>query len=229
MKLLSLHSPAPFLVGLLADSVNDASSTRKVYLLAAGLAALGITLLVITVWFWRSTRPDPALLAPLEVMGDRKFRNLDGVAQHELLNSVRPEDAQPLRWGVVEGQPLSGGVIDLEAAARAELKGFADLRDDDVDDVAEAEAPVVEVAVDEAPVVEVAEVAVAEVAVVEVAVVESPVVIDFALDDHEPDLVLEPLPEPMPEPMPEPLPDPSTPLARDLMDPLLRNAKKGHH
>ena len=206
MKLLSLHSPAPFLVGLLADSVNDASSTRKVYLLAAGLAALGITLLVITVWFWRSTRPDPALLAPLEVMGDRKFRNLDGVAQHELLNSVRPEDAQPLRWGVVEGQPLSGGVIDLEAAARAELKGFADLRDDDVDDVAEAEAPVVEVAV-----------------------VESPVVIDFALDDHEPDLVLEPLPEPMPEPMPEPLPDPSTPLARDLMDPLLRNAKKGHH
>ncbi len=220
MKLLSLHSPAPFLVGLLADSVNDASSTRKVYLLAAGLAALGITLLVITVWFWRSTRPDPALLAPLEVMGDRKFRNLDGVAQHELLNSVRPEDAQPLRWGVVEGQPLSGGVIDLEAAARAELKGFADLRDDDVDDVPEAEAPVVEVAVDEAPVAEVAEVAVAE-----VAVVESPVVIDFALDDHEPDLVLEPLPEPMPEP----LPDPSTPLARDLMDPLLRNAKKGHH
>ena len=198
MKLLSLHSLAPFVVGLLADSVNDVSSTRKVYLLAAGLAALGITLLIITVWFWRSTRPDPALLAPLEVMGERKFRNLDEVSQQDLLNSVRPEDAQPMRWGVVEGESLNGGVIDLEAAARAELKGFDDLRDADVVEELAVEEPVVEVAVVEARIAE---------------------------------FVPEPASEPVAEvaKAPEPLLDPSTPLARDLMDPLLRNVKKGHH
>jgi len=196
MKSLSLHSLAPFVVGILADSVNDDSSTRKVYLLAAGLAALGVALLIITVWFWRSTRADPALLAPLEVMGERKFRNLDDVAQQDLLNSVRPEDAQPMRWGVVEGESLNGGVIDLEAAARVELKGFDDLRDADV-----VEAPVVESPVVEAPVVEAREVVVEPVVV---AAVEAAV-------------------------EPEPLLDPSTPLARDLMDPLLRNVKKGHH
>ena len=195
MKLLSLHSLAPFVVGLLADSVNDVSSTRKVYLLAVGLAALGIALLIITVWFWRSTRPDPALLAPLEVMGERKFRSLDEFAQQDLLNSVRPEDAQPMRWGVVEGESLDGGVIDLEAAARAELKGFDDLRDADV---------VEEPAVEEAP-------------AVEEQVVEAPIAEPVRESDAEP------------APIPEPVLDPSTPLARDLMDPLLRNVKKGHH
>ncbi len=198
MKLLSLHSLAPFVVGLLADSVNDVSSTRKVYLLAAGLAALGITLLIITVWFWRSTRPDPALLAPLEVMGERKFRNLDEAAQQDRLNSVRPEDAQPMRWGVVEGQSLDGGVIDLEAAARAELRGFDDLRDAEVVEEPVVEEPVAEQSLLEEPVAE-------------------PV--------PEP----APIPEPAPVPVPEPVLDPSTPLARDLMDPLLRNVKKGHH
>ncbi len=197
MKLLSLHSLAPFVVGLVADSVSDVTSTRKVYLLAAGLAALGVSLLIITVWFWRSTRPDPALLAPLEVMGERKFRNLDEFAQQDLLNSVRPEDAQPMRWGVVEGESLNEGVIDLEAAARAELKGFDDLRDAEV-----LEAPVVEASVVEEPVVE-------------------PV--------PEPAPGPAPAPIPEPEPVPEPLLDPSTPLARDLMDPLLRNVKKGRH
>jgi hypothetical protein len=194
MKLLSLHSLAPFVVGLLADSVNDVSSTRKVYLLAVGLAALGIALLIITVWFWRSTRPDPALLAPLEVMGERKFRSLDEFAQQDMLNSVRPEDAQPMRWGVVEGESLDGGVVDLEAAARAELKGFDDLRDVDVVEEPAAEAPAVEEQVVEAPIAEPVRESVAE-----------------------------------PAPIPEPVLDPSTPLARDLMDPLLRNVKKGHH
>jgi hypothetical protein len=87
-------------IGLLADSINDASSTRKVYLLAGGLALLGIALICITVWFWRSTRHDPELLAPLEVMGDKRFRRLGADGQRELLDSSRPADAMPLRWGV---------------------------------------------------------------------------------------------------------------------------------
>ncbi len=129
MKSLSLHSSGLLANGLLADSVNDASSTRKVYLLAGGLALLGLALLVITVWFWRSTRPEPELLAPLEIMGDRKFRRLDVNGQQDLLDSVRPDDAQPLRWGVVEGAPIQEPVIDLVAAARIDVIGFDDLRD----------------------------------------------------------------------------------------------------
>ncbi|CAB4788954.1 unannotated protein [freshwater metagenome] len=99
-----------------------------------------------------------------------------------------------MRWGVVEGESLNGGVIDLEAAARAELKGFDDLRDADVVEELAVEEPAVEEAVVEAPIAEL-------------------------------------VPEPVAEvtKAPEPLLDPSTPLARDLMDPLLRNVKKGHH
>ena len=59
------------LSSVLADSINDVSSTRKVYLLAAGLALLGVALIGVTVWFWRTSRHDPQLLAPLEVMGQK--------------------------------------------------------------------------------------------------------------------------------------------------------------
>ena len=129
MSLLFSHSFRPSALRLLADTVNDASSTRKLYLLALGLALLGGLLLGVTVWFWRSTRPEPELLAPLEKMGTRRFRQLDGRTQKELLDAVRPEDAQPMRWGVVHGDPIPDAEIDLEAAARAEMIGYDDLRE----------------------------------------------------------------------------------------------------
>ena len=87
MRSISLHAAA----GVLADTINDASSTRKVYLLAGGLAVLGIVLIVITVWFWRSTRHDPELLAPLETMGSRRFRKMDDGSKRQLLDAVRPD------------------------------------------------------------------------------------------------------------------------------------------
>lgn len=129
MKLLPLHHVGRSTAGVFADSVNDVSSTRNLYLLALGLIVLGGVLLAITVWFWHSTRPEPELLAPLEQMGARKFRQLDGRSQKELLDSVRPDGAQPMRWGVVHGEPIAGTEIDLEAAARAEMIGYDDLRD----------------------------------------------------------------------------------------------------
>lgn len=98
MKLLTARA-----AGVLADTINDANSTRKVYLLAAGLAVLGLILIAITVWFWRSTRHDPELLAPLEVLGDRKFRKLAGSDQRQLLDSTRPNDVKPVQWGVERG------------------------------------------------------------------------------------------------------------------------------
>jgi hypothetical protein len=115
--------------GVLADSINDADSTRKVYLLAAGLAALGIILIAMTVWFWRSTRHDPELLAPLETMGSRRFRKLDDGSKRQLLDAVRPADATPMRWGVVRGSATAEPEVDLAAIRHATVRDYDDLRD----------------------------------------------------------------------------------------------------
>ena len=118
MKSLSAHllgRSADRFMGVFADTVNDPNSTRKVYLLAGALALLGLLLIAITVWFWHSTRHDPALLAPLETMGQRRFRTLDGGAQQQVLDSARPPDAKPMRWGVVRGEVNVEPEIDLRA------------------------------------------------------------------------------------------------------------------
>ncbi len=70
-------------------SINDTASTRRIQLMAGGLAVLGIGLIGVTVWFWRSTRPDPESLAPLEMMGRRRWRRLDTIEQRHRLDDVR--------------------------------------------------------------------------------------------------------------------------------------------
>jgi hypothetical protein len=148
MKLLSLHPLAHHLLGrvagprlgLVADSVNDANSTRKVYLLAAGLAVLGIALVAITVWFWRSTRHDPELLAPLEVIGGRRFRRLEGDAQQAVLDDARPVTATPMQWGVRRGEASGEPQIDLRASLRSGPAGYEDLHDPALIAVALAES-----------------------------------------------------------------------------------------
>ena len=132
MKSLSAHllgRSADRFMGVFADTVNDPNSTRKVYLLAGALALLGLLLIAITVWFWHSTRHDPALLAPLETMGQRRFRTLDGGAQQQVLDSARPPDAKPMRWGVVRGEVNVEPEIDLRAIDRSTPVGYEDLRD----------------------------------------------------------------------------------------------------
>ena len=44
------------------------------------LEFLGLVMIVVggglagvTIWFWNAARPDPEVLAPLEIMGDRDF------------------------------------------------------------------------------------------------------------------------------------------------------------
>lgn len=65
-------------------------------LLGGGLVVLGIVLLVVTLAFWRSANVDPEVLAPLEVMADRKFARSDDSRRLALLNMVRPEGAEPI-------------------------------------------------------------------------------------------------------------------------------------
>jgi hypothetical protein len=51
---------------------------------------------MLAVWLVRNTRPDPDVLAPLERMGERKWRSADPVWQHRSLDEVRPREAKPL-------------------------------------------------------------------------------------------------------------------------------------
>ena len=84
-------SAAPVLAG-----IDDTSNTRKLQIIAGGLAALGIFLLLFTVWFWRSSRADHAALGPLEVMGARRWRKAPMNEQINRLSEVRPQGALAL-------------------------------------------------------------------------------------------------------------------------------------
>jgi hypothetical protein len=61
-----------------------------VRLVSAVLIVGGIGLLVLTIWFWRTSRPEPTALAPLEIMSERAFRKSKGVDRQFLLHQVRP-------------------------------------------------------------------------------------------------------------------------------------------
>lgn len=88
------------------------------------LVALGVGLMVLARWVYRRTRPDPALLAPLEVMGDRSWQRADTVWQRRRLDEVRPDGAEPLVRTVAP--PVVDESFDRGPAAH----GFDDLRID---------------------------------------------------------------------------------------------------
>ena len=67
-----------------------------VNILGVGLIALGLVLLVITISFWKSAVEDNSVLAPLEVMADRRFARANDSRRLAMLNKVRPEGAQPV-------------------------------------------------------------------------------------------------------------------------------------
>ncbi|MFM7262770.1 MAG: hypothetical protein ACKO1X_03350 [Acidimicrobiales bacterium] len=60
---------------------------------ALGMVLLGVALFAVTLRFWRSAGEDPAVLAPLKVMGDRRFARADQEGRTTILNEVRPSDA----------------------------------------------------------------------------------------------------------------------------------------
>jgi hypothetical protein len=114
-------------VALLASSVGDPAGTRTLTAIVALLAVLGIGLVMIAVWLFRLTRPDKELLAPLEVMGERKWRRADPVWQRRRLDEVRPADASPLLPSAAppdfdeafEKGPTASGFDDLHDDAAA--------------------------------------------------------------------------------------------------------------
>lgn len=77
-------------VGLVAES------NTTVNIVGGGLVVLGLVLLGVTVAYWRSALEDPEVLAPLEVMADRRFARADDSKRLALLNQVRPDGTAPV-------------------------------------------------------------------------------------------------------------------------------------
>jgi hypothetical protein len=130
---------------LIAASVGDPDGTRMITSVVALLVVLGIGLVMLAVWLFRLTRPDDELLAPLEVMGERKWRRADPVWQRRRLDEVRPDDAQPLQPSAAP--PDFDEAFDQGPAA----SGFDDLHDRHHQHEAEAEPEPVDASTEPTP------------------------------------------------------------------------------
>ena len=58
----------------------------SVLLIVGGLALFGLT-----IWFWKTSRPEPKALARLEVMSERAYRKSSGVDRQYLLQMAEHE------------------------------------------------------------------------------------------------------------------------------------------
>ena len=58
-------------------------------LVGIALIAVGVLLIGVSVWFWRSARPDDPVLGPLEVMGGRQYKQAGEEARKEMLRKAR--------------------------------------------------------------------------------------------------------------------------------------------
>lgn len=105
-------------------AIGDPDGTRTVTSIIALLVAFGLALAMVAVWLHRTTRPDPELLAPLETMGERKWRRADPVAQRRALDGLRPDGARPLEPSVAP--PTLDATFDEGPTA----VGFDDLHGD---------------------------------------------------------------------------------------------------
>ena len=88
-----------------------ASTGTTVAVLVAILVLLGLAMIAVALWLVRSTRTDPAALAPLEVMGDRRWRKGDADARQANLETARPP-----------GAPAPTPMVPLDVAAPAESR-----------------------------------------------------------------------------------------------------------
>ncbi|MEY5152163.1 MAG: hypothetical protein RLZZ551_712 [Actinomycetota bacterium] len=61
-----------------------------VTVISAVLILGGLGLFGLTIWFWRTSRPEPEALAPLEMMSERAYLKSKGIDRAFLLNMVRP-------------------------------------------------------------------------------------------------------------------------------------------
>jgi hypothetical protein len=110
--------------GVVAADFSDPTNERIIYLSAAGLALVGLALLVGTILWWRRARQEHPSLAPLEVMGGRAWAKAQEGDRRRRLDQVRPSGAGALGDGSTVSEP-----VDLEALVRSVPEDFDDLRE----------------------------------------------------------------------------------------------------
>jgi len=113
--------------GSLGAELTESQAAFRVFAAAGGLVLLGLVLLVLTIWWWRGTRPESPALGPLEVMGDRRWASAAESERRRLLEEFRPEGAEPMNL-YVEPSP-----VDLSVLAREAPASFDDLREPSID------------------------------------------------------------------------------------------------
>jgi hypothetical protein len=82
------------------SSVIFAANSTTINVVGVLLVLLGILLFVTTVAFWRAAVEDPSVLAPLEVMADRKFARANEERRVDMLNSVRSDGAALIEYHI---------------------------------------------------------------------------------------------------------------------------------
>jgi hypothetical protein len=70
-----------------------ASTGTTMAVLVTLLVIIGLTMIAVAIWLVRSTRTDPVALAPLEVMGERRWRKDDADGRQTHLDTARPPGA----------------------------------------------------------------------------------------------------------------------------------------
>ena len=83
-------------------TITDSASTNTVLVVTGLLLLAGVAMTGLTVWFWRSTRPDPEALGPLVSMSRRGFVKLDPIEQRRRLDQLRPGVSVPVVDDVVD-------------------------------------------------------------------------------------------------------------------------------
>jgi hypothetical protein len=112
-------------LALAASNFTDPQHERAIYIAAAGLAVLGVALLLGTVIWWRATKGEHSSLAPLEVMGQRTWQQAPHVEQVRRLEHARIRSEGELDELVIHHPDE----IDLDELLRSFQPGFDDLRD----------------------------------------------------------------------------------------------------
>lgn len=110
-----------------------------VTVIGVAMVLVGAASMVATVMLWRSASVDSEVLAPLEVMADRRFARADDADRAGILDGVRPEGA--------EAPVLTTAAVALmrEPASEPE-RPFKDPfpHDDDAVDIVPAAPPVID-------------------------------------------------------------------------------------
>jgi hypothetical protein len=110
--------------GIVAGDFNDPTNERIIYLSAAGLAIVGLGLLVGTLVWWRRGRQEHPALAPLEVMSGRAWANAPEGDKRRRLEQVRLSGAAASADERVASEP-----VDLQALVRNVPQAFDDLKE----------------------------------------------------------------------------------------------------